>query len=193
MICRFWVSDFLFNFKFVNVMVVFDKAIFNRVGETSVMNFSGRNHSMAPNKRSFRAAWNFLLFPGTRFRMFVCEAIENHRWCRQVFFYILGVCWVFFFFGGGISAEFFLFKFQLSFYWTDRLTLPETSMTKKNQAFDDVSPINGDAPLSFWVKICQDRIPSCSRGHCCFLLGGWCRFDSDIRFSHQAMDHRDAT
>lgn len=53
-----------------------------------------------------------------------------------------------FFLWGGISAEFFLFKFQLSFYWTYRLTLPETSMTIENQPFDDVSPINGHDKLS---------------------------------------------
>lgn len=62
------------------------------------------------------------------------------------FFYILGFCYVFSL--GGISAEFFLFKFQLSFYWTYRLTLPETSMTIENQPFDDVSPINGHDKLS---------------------------------------------
>lgn len=94
----------------------------------------------------YGAAWNFLLFPGTRFRMFVCEAIKNHRWCRQFFFLHFGSLQSFFW--GGISAEFFLFNFQLSFYWTYRLTLPETSMTVKHQPFDDVSPINGDAPLS---------------------------------------------
>ena len=36
MICSFGVSDFLFNFKFADVVVFFDNAMFNQVGKTSV-------------------------------------------------------------------------------------------------------------------------------------------------------------
>ena len=36
MICSFGVADFLFNFKFADVVVFFDNAIFNQVGKTSV-------------------------------------------------------------------------------------------------------------------------------------------------------------
>ena len=36
-------------------------------------NFSGHKTAWFP-KNPFGAAWNFSLFPGTRFRIFVCEA-----------------------------------------------------------------------------------------------------------------------